>query len=117
MPLSITATLIPRPVAIAMEVGKMPGLSRRLRRIQRVVVRRARALRLVELHGFGPGDLGVVRKLFGGGSGRAAVRHRHDEAVDADHRHRPAVDERQAVLRARSRARGVRARFARASSP
>jgi hypothetical protein len=80
------------------QVGEIPFLGGGLSRVQRVVGRRRRTLRLVELHGFGPGDLLVMRELVGGSGRRPPVRNRHDEAVDADHRHRPTVDEGQLMV-------------------
>ena len=96
------------------EVGEVPLRGRRLGGVERVVVRRRRALRADKA---APARAQATSEscdtCSAAAVGRAAVGHDHDEAVDADHRHRPIVDERQPVLAGRSAARDAPGRCAR----
>ena len=56
-----------------------------------------RALRPIEAASARTRPRGLVREARGDVRRRAAARHGHDEAVDAHQRHRPVVDQRQAV--------------------
>src|SRR5206468_2336916 len=65
---------------------------------KRVIVTSRRASRAVEFNRLSPGDVRITRYLVGGGLGRTPIRYNHDEAIHADHWHRPIVSEGQAVL-------------------
>ena len=78
------------------QVGEMPLRRGRLGGVKRVVM--GGAARRIELRRLGPFDIGIVRNQLGHGLGRAALRHNHHKAVDADHRHRPIIGEGQAIL-------------------
>src|SRR5438445_1364303 len=76
----------------------MPLRRRRLGGVEWIVVRSHRAARAEKRHRLRPGDVSIVGYLLGGGVRRAAVGNEHDEAIDADGRHRPIVEKLQPIL-------------------